>query len=54
MFSEPITLTEREIKFIEYLRMVKLPYGELLIRLIYQDGVIVRAVIEEKKESVKF
>ena len=45
--------TEKELRLIDYLRKLNLPYGEVLIRLFYQDGVIVRIVIEDKKESIK-
>ena len=48
-----IEITDKELSFIENLRRVAIPYGEILLRLSYQDGVIVRIIIEDKKESVK-
>lgn len=46
-------ITEKEKNFIEYLRRIGIPFGEVVIRLFFQDGVIVRIVIEDKKESIK-
>lgn len=46
-------ITLKEEKLIESLRQIAIPYGEVVIRLFYQDGVVVRMVIEDKKESVK-
>ena len=47
-------MTDKEIKLIDYLRQIGIPFGEVVLRLFYQDGVIVRVVIEDKKESKKF
>jgi len=46
-------VTDKELKFIEKLRDMAIPYGEVLLRLSYQDSTIVRIVIEDKKESMK-
>jgi len=48
------SLTDKEIKLIRFLRKHSLPFGEILVRLYYQDDVVVRGVIEDKKESEKF
>jgi len=48
-----LDITEKELKLIEYLREERLPFGEMVIRLFFQDNVIVRIVIEDRKESVK-
>jgi hypothetical protein len=48
-----LNLTDREQRLIEYLRKNGIPFGEMLVRFFYQDSVIVRMVIEDKKESVK-
>ncbi len=47
-------ITPKEEKLIESLRQIDIPYGEVVIRLFYQDNVIVRMVIEDKKPSIKF
>jgi len=48
-----IEITSKEQKLIEYLRTIGFPFGEVLIRIFFQDGVMVRAVVEDRKESVK-
>lgn len=46
-------MTEKEQKLLEYLKQIGIPFGEVVIRFFFQDGVIVRMVIEDKKESIK-
>ena len=46
-------ITEKESRLIEWLRKNGLPFGEMVIRLFFQDGVAVRMVIEDKKPSIK-
>ena len=48
-----MNITDKEQKLIEYLREQGMPFGEMVIRLFFQDNVIVRMVIEDKKESIK-
>ncbi len=47
-------ITDKEKAVIQYLRETSIPYGEVVIRFFFQDGVIVRAVEEDKKPSRKF
>ena len=44
---------QKEQKLLEYLRQVGIPFGEVVIRFFFQDGAIVRLVVEDKKESLK-
>jgi len=47
-------ITQKEQKLLEYLRQTGIPFGEVVIRFFFQDNVVVRMVIEDKKESIKF
>ena len=46
-------ITPKEEKMIECIRQIGVPFGEVVIRFFFQDGVVVRMVIEDKKESIK-
>ena len=48
-----MTLTDKEVKLIEYLRQTKVPFGEIVIRFIFQDGVIVRMELVTQIQSLK-
>ena len=45
--------TDKEISLLDKLRKIAIPYGEIVLRMTYQDGQIVRIIIEDKKESIK-
>ena len=40
-------VTDKEISLLGKLRNIAIPYGEIVLRLTYQDGQIVRIIIEE-------
>ena len=46
-------MNERDNKLIEALEKIGIPYGEVVVRFFFQDGVIVRLVVEDKKENIK-
>lgn len=46
-------MTINEQRLLVALKKASIPHGEVLVRLIYQDGVVVRIVVEDKKESIK-
>lgn len=52
----PTVPTEKEQKLLDHLQKISrsVPFGEVLIRLIIQDGVVIRSVVEETKPSTKY
>jgi len=46
-------ITDKEVKLIEWFREHGIPFGEMIIRFFFQDGVIVRIIEEDKKPSYK-
>lgn len=48
-----LDISPKEMRLIEALRNIGVPNGEVLLRIYIQDRTIVRAVIEDKKESIK-
>jgi len=46
-------ITDKELKFLENMRRIAIPYGDIDLRLSYQDGVIVLIRVKGKEETIK-
>jgi len=46
-------IREKDIKLIEKLRQIAIPFGEVIVRIVYQDGVPVLLKVIDKEETIK-